>query len=413
VADAYTAAQNAGSTFKLFLSFDMTALPCNTSSDASTLVNYINTYASNPAQFKYPTSSPKVFASTFSGESCTFGQSTPGDGWQSQFKNQLTGASATYFVPSFFADPSTFGSSGLAQSMDGAFNWNGAWPVNTTTDILNSLLSNVDATVPSLPNDPPESQPQVTVQDLLNSTTSDQQYVSALSKLKKSYMGGVSPWFFTHYSPQTFNKNWIYLSDYLFPQRWQSIIQNRDMFDIMEIITWNDYGESHYVGPIEGTQPDSQGWVNGFNHTGWLDLVSYFATAYKNGTYPEITTDRIILWARPHPANATAANDTVAQPDNFAMAQDSMFAVVLATQPANVTLATPQPGQQPSLAQATTFAVPSGMSQLNFRLVPGSGMRAILTRAGATVVDVNPASYVFNATPPTYNFNAFVVNAHS
>ena len=49
---------------------------------------------------------------------------------------------------------------------------------------------------------------------------------------------------------------WIYLSDYLLPQRWQSIIQNRTMFDLVEVITWNDYGESHYVGPIAGAQPN-------------------------------------------------------------------------------------------------------------------------------------------------------------
>ncbi|KAJ7896115.1 hypothetical protein B0H13DRAFT_2523427 [Mycena leptocephala] len=37
------------------------------------------------------------------------------------------------------------------------------------------------------------------------------------------YMAGVSPWFFTHYSPQTFNKNWLYLSDTLLIDRWNEI----------------------------------------------------------------------------------------------------------------------------------------------------------------------------------------------
>ena len=30
----------------------------------------------------------------------------------------------------------------------------------------------------------------------------------------------------------------------------------------------SDYGESHYIGPIDGAQPNSQEWVDGFNHTG-------------------------------------------------------------------------------------------------------------------------------------------------
>lgn len=30
-----------------------------------------------------------------------------------------------------------------------------------------------------------------------------------------------------------------------------------------------DYGESHYIGPIEKDQPKSEAWVNGFEHTGF------------------------------------------------------------------------------------------------------------------------------------------------
>ena len=57
----------------------------------------------------------------------------------------------------------------------------------------------------------------------------------------------------------------------------------------MQIITWNgtcskewgasdidpalpDYGESHYIGPIAGAQPNSQAWVNGFDHQGKPDI---------------------------------------------------------------------------------------------------------------------------------------------
>lgn len=40
------------------------------------------------------------------------------------------------------------------------------------------------------------------------------------------------------------------------------------MFDILEIVTWNDFGESHYIGPIHGAQPNSEAWVDGFDHTG-------------------------------------------------------------------------------------------------------------------------------------------------
>lgn len=47
----------------------------------------------------------------------------------------------------------------------------------------------------------------------------------------------------------------------------------RNEFDLVELITWNDYGESHYQGPIHGAQPNSQAWVNGFDHSREYDPV--------------------------------------------------------------------------------------------------------------------------------------------
>jgi len=35
----------------------------------------------------------------------------------------------------------------------------------------------------------------------------------------------------------------------------------------------DDYGESHYIGPIEGAQPMSEAWVNGFDHQGISSLI--------------------------------------------------------------------------------------------------------------------------------------------
>lgn len=64
----------------------------------------------------------RVFASTFSGENCNFGQDSVADGWRSQFTQHpdLSGQNAVYFVPSFFSDPSTFGQ--YDGVMDGDFN---------------------------------------------------------------------------------------------------------------------------------------------------------------------------------------------------------------------------------------------------------------------------------------------------
>lgn len=107
-------------------------------------------------------------------------------------------------------------------------------------------------------------------QALIGSTATDLEYISNLAG--KSYMATVSPTFFTHYSQSTLNKNFIYSSDeHLFATRWENLMNIRDSVDIVEIISWNDYGESHYVGPSNtGAAPADTTWLDGFDHTGEL-----------------------------------------------------------------------------------------------------------------------------------------------
>jgi Glycosyl hydrolase family 71 len=49
----------------------------------------------------------------------------------------------------------------------------------------------------------------------------------------------------------------------------------RDQVDIVQVVTWNDYGESHYIGPIKGAQPNSQAWVDGMDHTGKAHILRF------------------------------------------------------------------------------------------------------------------------------------------
>lgn len=127
-------------------------------------------------------------------------------------------------------------------------------------------------------------------------------------------------------------RQFIYYADsHLYNTRWESVIQNRDEFDLVEVLTWNDYGESHYIAPVKGAQPNSQAWVDGnahdgmltlmsffllLNHaSGWLDMTNYYATAFKTGKYPEIAQDALYAWARPTSTNANAP-DPVGKPTN-------------------------------------------------------------------------------------------------
>ncbi|PSR74813.1 hypothetical protein PHLCEN_2v9527 [Hermanssonia centrifuga] len=401
VASAYQAAAASGTDFKLFISFDMSVLPCSSPDDAAALRNYITTYAQHPNQLQV---NNRAFASTFAGESCSFGQGSVPQGWSSQFTQHpdLSGANAVHFVPSFFVDPATFGQYNGA--MHGAFNFNSGWPIQLTANTGNSVLGPLGTNLASSASQAIGTITQALSQ-FVGATDTDTQYVNGLKSVTTddgapTYMGAVSPWFFTHYGADSYNKNFIYYADsHLYPTRWESIIDNRDMFDMVEIVTWNDFGESHYIGPIHGAQPNSQDWVDGFDHTAWLDMTSYYATAYKTGSYPQITEDKLYMWARPHTKDANAP-DPVGKPDNYELDQDVLWAVVFATANSTVTLYT-------SDSTSQTFNVNAGVNKISTDLTPGGYMRGTIVRNGQTIVDFRPDGYNFTANPQAYNYNAF------
>jgi hypothetical protein len=121
-------------------------------------------------------------------------------------------------------------------NVDGAFNWMG-WP------------SDGD-------NKAPKAGRKVNVVD------GDRDYLNKLGS--KNYMAGthdfymipfylvhdfvaVSPWFFTHFGPEvSYSKNWVFPGELLWYRRWVDLLNLKPTF--AEIVTWNDYGESHYVG---------------------------------------------------------------------------------------------------------------------------------------------------------------------
>lgn len=43
-------------------------------------------------------------------------------------------------------------------------------------------------------------------------------------------------------------------------------------------------------------------------------MTKYYADAYRTGVWPAIVQDKLYLWARPHPANASASNDALGAP---------------------------------------------------------------------------------------------------
>ena len=68
--------------------------------------------------------------------------------------------------------------------------------------------------------------------------------------------------------------------------------------------------------------------MDGFDHQGWLEVIKYYATAFKQGSYPPVIQDEVFLWARPHPRDAEAP-DPVPRPDNAELVCIVFFFVTL------------------------------------------------------------------------------------
>ncbi|KAF9646184.1 glycoside hydrolase family 71 protein [Thelephora ganbajun] len=369
VHDCYNAAQSVDLPFKLFISFDMTCIPCASMDDIIHLLRYIQPFLNHGNQYYRD---GKLVISTFAGQDSRFGHHTFEHGW-AHIKRRLEEITPICFIPSFFIDPRRYPS---LPFMDGYFNWNGSWPIHLNKDSPPSEIR-----LPSL--------------------DTDRHHLHHLGG--RAFIAAVSPWFFTHYGADSWNKNWIYRGDdHLFIRRWEQLVEARDKVDMAEIISWNDYGESHYVGPIKGAQPNSQAWVDGFSHEPWLQLNSYFAFAFKNGYYPKIHHDKIFIWGRPHPKAANASDDCVPRPDNWELTDDKFWVVVLAAAPGTIWLSSGE--------HTKSWNVPAGLSKLSHPLESNGTMRASLYRGEDLVAHVDAAElgFHFNPSPRVYNFNVLV-----
>ncbi|KAJ6464096.1 mutanase [Mycena sanguinolenta] len=245
----------------------------------------------------------------------------------------------------------------------------------------------------------------------------DSSYQQALAG--KPYLAPASPWFSTHYGPEvSYSKNWIFPSDLLWFNRWTELLELAPPF--IEIITWNDYGESHYVGPLSSTHEDdgASKWANDMPHDSWLDMAKPFIAAYHAGATSVnsfITQDQIIYWYRPTlstldcddtdttantPANNASGNYFEGRPNGWQSMSDSVFVITLLTSPGDLTVTSGGNTQvfQNVSAGASSFEVPMAVGQQSFALA----------RNGVNVLAANSLKDVSSVCPcGLYNFNAY------
>ncbi|KAE8145952.1 glycosyl hydrolase family 71-domain-containing protein [Aspergillus avenaceus] len=301
---AYDAAEKVGN-FSLFVSFDYaTGGPW----PADRVITIINTYKNRKAQFHFK---GKPLVSTFEGTS------NSGD-WAN-----IKAATGCFFIPCW----TSMGPSGIRNvlnDIDGAFSWD-AWPTGA--------------------------------EDM--KTDSDVAWMSALQG--KPYMMPVAPWFYTNL-PQ-WNKNWLWRGDDLWHYRWKQVIELQP--PLVQILSWNDYGETHYIGPIyeAGVPEGASRYIANHPHDAWRKLLPHYIDGYRRNIargnpvvtasmpfyhqkYPIEFKDKIVYWYRLNPGQSGSADGTtgnnpgIGQPkmEPHQVSQDKVFVSAFVTEPSEVFL---------------------------------------------------------------------------
>ncbi|KAH3463578.1 hypothetical protein KXV78_000763 [Aspergillus fumigatus] len=256
---AFTAAQRAR--FKVFFSFDYVARgPWN----QHDVIGLLLQYRTNEAYYRV---NGHPFASTFEG-------SENAEEWKS-----VKASTDCFFIP----DWSSLGVKAALEKgygiVDGLFSW-AAWP--SGAEDMNTQV--------------------------------DMSYLELLQQGGLAYMMPVSPWFYTNLPG--YGKNWLWRGDDLWYDRWQEVLSLRPEF--VEIISWNDYGESHYIGPLHqggygvfktGKAPFN--YAEGMPHDGWRILLPFIVGDYKNGS-AAVNEESLVTWYRTTPGAACDAGGTSA-----------------------------------------------------------------------------------------------------
>lgn len=145
------------------------------------------------------------------------------------------------------------------------------------------------------------------------------------------------------------------------------IIQALDIKpDFVELVSWNDFGESHYIGPIRAPDipsapnADARPYVNGFPHKAWLETLPYQIAAYKHAVNPASYAapvvgsgeDKVVFWYRTTPADAGTTDGVTGNNCRSSInvggyqqcypvseiLEDGIFAIALLSQPRTVTI---------------------------------------------------------------------------
>ncbi|KAH9812189.1 glycoside hydrolase family 71 protein [Teratosphaeria destructans] len=315
--DAFTAAENKG--FFLVHSFDMSYSSCYKYWNQSYMQDVISSHAGSSATYRW---SSNILVTTYGGDQVDHYGNNFFQGLKDNMKNSGNAISLapalTKYSMGAQSDASSATSSLMSDfpSIDGYVNWQ-AWPLNVGQ---NQTLE------------------------------PDQAFKNALSSNGKTgpYIMSVSPWQYKDLNDGNALDSWVSYSDTLFPDRFASVAGN-DSFcpDIIELLTWNDFCESHYLRDLPSQDESAKDFVElgdmgayvwGQNHAPWRIIAKYYISWWKNGSPPAITQDQVVYWHRVHPKASICTGGASSTIRNNEFPEDAVFAWALVKQKATVSM---------------------------------------------------------------------------
>jgi glucan endo-1,3-alpha-glucosidase len=315
--DAYKAAEEVG--FKITHSFDMSWTECNNGGYWNTtyMADVLQKHASSKATYRW---NSNMLVTTYGGDAVKqYGNLFFAD---LKLKMRLSG-NAISFTPALttYSTKAQKDAEGAAYEMiqdfpttDGYFNWQ-AWPMSNNIN---------------------------------NTCTPDEAFQYQMKKAGKTgpYIMAVSPWQFKDLDNGSGSDAWVAPGDWLFVKRLEAIAQQDVKPDIIELLTWNDWCESHYLRDLPGNSTSAtdyadlssmQAYVAGQNHSPWRIITKYYISWWKNGKQPEITEDQVVFWYRVHAKDAQC-NQGSANIRNSDMLEDAVFAWAAVTKDSTISM---------------------------------------------------------------------------
>ncbi|KAB5511388.1 glycoside hydrolase [Coniochaeta sp. 2T2.1] len=347
--------------FKLFFSLDLLQEP-----DITAFNSLLSNYLGHRSYLRYGAANYPL-VSTYS-----VGPNGPDyfSNWKANdFANEI------YFVPNAdqsqgYNDPDSWFSA-WDQAVQGVLGWETAWPTPGSTP------TNV-------------------------SSSQDSSVLNAAHAWAKTYMAPLSSLQFK----DSCGGNYYRVGESNLPQRMTQLLDLAP--DFVEILTWNDAGESHYIGNIwpEGVGSDALAYSNNqdWPHSAWRPIIQSFIAAYKGGQdasamAPTSGAQAIgAMWYRDIPKGAACGGNQ--KPDNWPSAVDAVnYAVVVAPGNTGITIRVTSGG--------TVIRTITGNYGLNYGSATGlnTGAQKLEVLSGSTVILTANSARDVNSDDPACIFN--------